>query len=74
MKGFTWFKAWCEFLEGCSQPPPPGAEWLAAGWVRGLWEGDGSCVRRAGAATRWQGRATYSMSHVLVDASPSPAS
>ncbi len=39
MKGFTWFKAFCEFLEGCDNPPPPGAEKLASGWVRGLWWG-----------------------------------
>ena len=39
MKFFTWFKAFCEFLEGCGSPPPPGAGFLASGWARGLWWG-----------------------------------
>ena len=39
MKQFERFKAVCEFLEGCSDFPPPGFEWLKAGWVRGLWWG-----------------------------------
>lgn len=39
MNAFTWFKALCEYLEGCDNPPPPGAAWLASGWGRGVWWG-----------------------------------
>jgi hypothetical protein len=39
MNWFTWFKAFCEYLEGCGSEPPPGAEKLASGWMRGLWWG-----------------------------------
>ncbi len=39
MSAFTWFKALCEYLEGCDTPPPPGAERLESGWLRGLWWG-----------------------------------
>ena len=33
------FKAVCEYLEGAREDLPPGREWLAAPWVRGLWWG-----------------------------------
>lgn len=39
MNAFAWFKSLCEFLEGCDNPPPPGAEKLASGWARGIWWG-----------------------------------
>jgi hypothetical protein len=39
MKGFIWFKAFCEFIEGCGTPPPPGVEKFARGWILGLWWG-----------------------------------
>jgi hypothetical protein len=39
MKSFQQFKLLCEYLEGCSETPPPGFEWLKAGWARGIWWG-----------------------------------
>jgi hypothetical protein len=39
MKTFEWFKAVCEFVEGCTDEPPPGLEKVSAAWVRGLWWG-----------------------------------
>ncbi|HVS53311.1 MAG TPA: hypothetical protein VHD62_13220 [Opitutaceae bacterium] len=39
MNGFAWFKAFCEYLEGCTSEPPPGVGKLASGWARGLWWG-----------------------------------
>ena len=39
MKAFEWFKTVCEYLEGCTEEPPPGWEKLSAAWVRGLWWG-----------------------------------
>ena len=39
MKAFQTFKAFCEYLEGCSDQPPPGFPSLSDGWIRGLWWG-----------------------------------
>jgi len=36
---FGCWKIICEYLQGASEQPPPGWEWLASGWFQGVWWG-----------------------------------